>query len=413
MQSIHTVAEAEAVLQKYVPKVATYTGDDMSLVRMWPLLELVGNPQDSLIAIHIAGTSGKTSTAYFVTHCLLAAGCSVGLTVSPHVDSITERLQINGAPIADSQFCSYLEEFLGIIESSDLEPSYFELLTVFELWVFAKEHLDYVVIETGMGGLYDATNVLTRTDKICVITDIGLDHTHILGDTIQEIAAQKAGIIHAGNQVHMHRQSSIVHEQIDKRSNVVGGVTVHIIEDDSNATSSILPLYQQRNWKLAKFVCDSIAKRDGILLDPDFDPAQVIVPGRMETHILQDGTTLIMDGAHNDQKMRAFVGSFQQLYPESKAAILLALKEGKEQTAVLDALKPIAAHIIITTFNTSQDLPAVSQDPKIIQEYAQSIGIQTSVEPDQAAAYSMLLQSPQDIRIVTGSFYLLGQIRVA
>ena len=204
--NIVNIDQAIAELQKYVPAVARYSGDDMTLDRMWPLLSAVGNPHKKLKTIHIAGTSGKTSTSYYIAALLKASGQRTGMTVSPHVDSITERLQIDGSPVSDDLFCSYLSEFLDLITDVDPQPSYFELMIAFVLWVFARENLDYVVLETGMGGLFDGTNVVTRSDKICVITDIGLDHTQILGNNVEQIAAQKAGIIHKGNHVFTYKQ---------------------------------------------------------------------------------------------------------------------------------------------------------------------------------------------------------------
>ena len=148
--NIPSIEQAEAILKTYVPAVSR-TGDDQSLERMWPALAKLGNPQDALKIIHIAGTSGKTSTAYFIASLLQTKVKKVGLAVSPHVDSITERIQIDGKPIADKSFCDYLGEFLELID--EFELSYFELLIVFTFWVYSREKMDYVVLETGMGGL--------------------------------------------------------------------------------------------------------------------------------------------------------------------------------------------------------------------------------------------------------------------
>lgn len=382
----------------------------MSLNRMWPLLELVGNPQDKLRVIHVAGTSGKTSTCYYAAHCLAAAGNMVGLTVSPHVDSIVERVQIDGQPISEDTFCDYLSEFLNIIADSDLHPSYFELLTVFELWVFAQERVDYAVVETGMGGLLDASNVVTRPDKVCVITDIGYDHMHILGNTLDTIAAQKAGIVHAGNAVLLHQQAAPVMSQVNDRAEKVSAGPV--IYAGSVQQHDNLPLYQLRNWALALKACQYVADRDGFELSASFDPASVTVPGRMDKVKLDDGSLIIMDGAHNGQKMTAFVDSFRQQYPDTQVPIMLALKKGKEYTDVIDSLRPIIKTLVLTTFSTSQDLPAVAQDPTVIAEYARQLSISVSVLPDQAKAYAKLLHYEDEIKLVTGSFYLIGQIRL-
>ena len=411
---ITSISEAEAILQTYVPEVAAYTGDGMSLDRMWPLLAAANNPHEKLRAVHIAGTSGKTSTAYYTAALLNATGKKVGLTVSPHVDSITERVQINGENISDEKFCSYLGQFLELIEHITPKPSYFELMIVFIYWVFAAEQVDYAVVETGMGGLLDGTNVLQSSNKVCVITDIGFDHMHVLGKTIPEIAAQKAGIIHKGNQVYMYQQADEVMQAMRDRAGEKQA-KIHLIdrEDIENhaqfAKNSQIAQFQSRNYTLAFAVVAAIAKRDNFALEK-LDPLTVVVPGRIEA--MQEGDkTIIMDGAHNEQKVQTFVDSFIQLYPDQKVDILIALKKGKEYTEVIDALLPIMSSCIVSTFQTSQDLPAVSQDPETIAKYAEKKGIQAQVQEDFRLAYRGLLEQPQKVQVVIGSFYLLGQLR--
>ncbi len=132
---------------------------------------------------------------------LETAGLTTGLTVSPFVRSITERVQVGGSPLPNDQFVTRLDEFLPIVEASESRPTFFELMVAFAFEVFHRRTVDYGVVETGLGGLLDATNVISRRDKLCVISDIGLDHNEVLGETVQEIAAQKAGILQRGNAV--------------------------------------------------------------------------------------------------------------------------------------------------------------------------------------------------------------------
>lgn len=161
------------------------------------------------------------------------SGAKVGLTVSPHIVSIAERVQINGLPLDEESFCRYMSEFLQKIEDSKFgTPSYFEVMMVFALWVFDKEAVDYVVVETGLGGLHDSSNICRREDKIFVITDIGIDHTHVLGSNIESIAWQKAGIVAPGNHVIMHSQSQ-----------VVTGVVAEEVRKQ-HATLEVLPVVQ-------------------------------------------------------------------------------------------------------------------------------------------------------------------------
>lgn len=419
---MNTIEEANQLLAGYVPLANELLGKDITLERMRPLMKLIGNPEDMLKIIHIAGTSGKTSTAYYIASLLQASGQKVGLTVSPHLDSVTERVQINLEPLDDAEFCQALTEFLEIIETHNQQPTYFELLIAFAYWYFAKAGVDYAVIETGLGGLQDATNVADLPDKICVITDIGYDHMHVLGSRIEEIAHQKAGIIKPANQVFMYDQDVEIQDVFsDKAKNVKA--TLNVLREGEERenmmipeTLQFLPAYQQRNWLLAYETYQYIRTRDALPM-ANWESLQAslstIIPGRMDTvHI--NGKTLIMDGAHNDQKMQAFMVSFQALYPDRKAAIVLALKEGKEYQAVLPLLLPICSRLIITSFDVLQDLPTKSIDPKVLAEAAEQSGFKDiTIEHNPLKAYKLLNDSGEEILIITGSFYLLSCIRPA
>lgn len=409
---------AEAKLAQYVPAVKEITGKDITLQRMQPLMEALGNPQDKLKIIHVAGTSGKTSTAYYIAKMLQQPGTKVGLTVSPHIDKVTERLQINSEPIDEWTFCEELGTFLSVIEPVRPQPTYFELLVAFAYWYFEKSGVDIAVVETGFGGLHDGTNVAQSSDKVCVITDIGLDHIAILGDTLPKIAAQKAGIIHPGNQVFTYRQPSDVMEVFERHCREVGA-TLHVVEQETLRQQfgidelSELPLFQQRNWLLARQVCEYVAKISSretanILLE---ESTSVQVPGRME--IMQVAQkTLLLDGAHNQQKMQAFAESFQQYFPGRKATVLLSLKKDKAYRQVFKILKPITDVLIVTSFDALQDLPVSSMDPEVLAAAAKQEGFnEVHVLPNIKDAYMKLVSMPGSYGIVTGSFYLLGLIR--
>jgi dihydrofolate synthase/folylpolyglutamate synthase len=415
--TIRNIQEAEAALHAYVPRMKRLTPKDTMLDRIQPLMDMLGNPQNELKIVHIAGTSGKTSTAYYMAALLEAAGQRVGLTVSPHVDSITERVQINGQPISEADFCSELGVFLEIVEKAEKKPSYFELLYAFTIWVLTRQKVDYAVIETGVGGLHDATNVATRADKVCVITDISLDHTHLLGNTLTAIATQKIGIVHDGNHVFMYQQDdeimAVVRHWIGHHQ-----APLHIVDErggqNPEAGFGDMPQYQQRNWMLAYNVYEYLRLRDNLQYLTSqvlTKTRQIRIPGRMDIKQI-NGKTIIMDGAHNVQKMAAFIDSFRKLYPDTKPAILLALKTGKEYQEVVPLLAPFADRIIVTTFDTSQDLPVKSIDPEILVKALNDAGM-TKAESinDHQAAFQALIALPDKVCVITGSFYLLSQIR--
>jgi dihydrofolate synthase/folylpolyglutamate synthase len=415
---IQTIAEAEAALLPFVPLVAQLTGKDTTLDRIRPLMALLGNPHEKVRVVHIAGTSGKTSTAYYMAGLLKESGFRVGLTVSPHVDLITERVQVDGQPLPEAVFCRELGAFLDIVETAPQKPSYFELLYAFALWTFANAKLDYAVVETGMGGLYDATNVVTRADKVCIITDIGFDHMHILGTTLPEITAQKIGIVHTHNPVLMYEQGKTV-MQVVRAWATNHKAPLHTTTEDKEqqrhiANVASMPLYQQRNWLLAYFAYRFLQKRDGIA---DLQPEQlqktqaIQVPGRMDIRTI-GRKTIVMDGAHNAQKMAAFIGSYQERYPQTRPVVLLALKQGKEYQELAPLLVGLSDHIILTTFYSSQDLPARAIDPALLATAFREAGIaKVEIIADLHAAFSAAVESPENSVIITGSFYLLSQLR--
>lgn len=413
--NIRTIEEANAALQPYVPLVAQLTGKDTTLQRIQPLMKLLGNPQDKLKVIHIAGTSGKTSTAYYLSTLLSATGKKVGLTVSPHVDSVTERVQINNKPISEVLFCEKLSEFLAIVQKAPEKPSYFELMYAFSLWVFVHQNVDYAVIETGMGGLHDATNVITRPDKVCIITDIGLDHTHILGNTLAEIARQKIGIVHGHNEVFTYIQGDevmqVFRDWITEHHAVMRSITQDTERQASGLDFPHVPHYQERNWLLAYAAYKYLVERDTIqnLTSKVLTKTlHTYIPGRMDTRQLH-GKTIIMDGAHNVQKMSALIDSFHGLYPGVKPTVVIALKHDKEYPSIAKLLSTFAARVIVTSFNSSQDLPVHSMEPAVLAEAFEGIPVQ--VERDPQVATRMLLQDSGSVGIITGSFYLLSQIR--
>ncbi len=247
MQPVTSIATAEEALRVFIPKTKkdhTYTLDGIK-----KLMDTLDNPQDKLKVIHVAGTSGKSSTCYFIAQLLVSQGLKVGLSISPHVDSITERAQINMASIYEEEYCLLFSEFLSLVNQSKTKPSYFEFLIAFAHWVFCKKRVDYAVIEVGLGGLLDSTNIVSRQDKICVITDIGLDHTGILGSTVEAITLQKAGIIKPNNTVFMNHQTNAIDKHVLYVCNKQNA-TLKFAKNQNFALKN-LPQFQLRNLQLA------------------------------------------------------------------------------------------------------------------------------------------------------------------
>lgn len=408
-----SVGDVERVLAKHVGVASRTTGKDITTERTLRLASLVGSPERTLKTIHVAGTSGKTSTCYYMAAMLHAGGQKVGLTVSPHVDRLTERVQINGQPLDDDTFCRYFEEFYQMVESAEELPTYFELMIVFALWVFKKEKVDYAVLETGMGGLHDSTNIVSSEDKLCIITDIGMDHMHVLGTTIESIARQKAGIIWQHNHVIMYRQDPSVMAVVERWVSD-HEASLDIASSDWTSLSSTLPEFQRRNWELAYQAYGWLANRDRLsaLTEKQQQATrETYVPGRMEV-IDVDGTTVILDGAHNEQKMSTFFDSFKKQFSGVRPVVLLALKQGKEIKAIAPLIADQASSVIVTEFHVSQDSPVVSMDADDIVREINAIRPNLAVAaPSLETAWQDAMEQETGHVLVIGSFYLLGEVR--
>ena len=412
--NLETFQDVRRVLKTYESPTGrskeTYTLD-----RMKSLMEFLGNPQDQLKVLHVAGTSGKTSTAYYAAALLQAKGLRVGLTVSPHVDEVNERVQINLEPLAEAVFCKELEAFLALIANSQVRPSYFELLVAFAYWEFARQKVDYAVIEVGLGGLLDGTNVIDRADKICLVTDIGLDHVNVLGSTLAEIATQKAGIILPENEVFIHEQPPEV-MQVVQTTGEKQRAHLNVVADAPQPALRELPRFQQRNASLAIAAVNVALKRSGIkaLDEQEISSAVSIrIPARMEI-INKVQKTIILDGSHNGQKLHALVDAVLARYDSANKAVLVSFASGDEYR-LPDAFKEVSRlshQIIITSFSGSQDSYKTSVDLQTLEKVARENDItQVQVITDPKLAFEALINQPADLYIVTGSFYLLNHIR--
>lgn len=404
-----TLDEATKALLFYAPTTRPKSYD---LTTVKSLMAAVGNPEVGLRIIHVAGTSGKTSTCYYLRGLLEAAGCKTGLTVSPHISAINERVQISGAPLSSDTFLAYFDTYMKLVSTSGLTPSYYELLMAFAYYVFAQEKVDYAIIETGLGGLLDGSNVAEREDKICVIQRIGYDHTEILGNTLQEIALQKAGIIHEKNTVFVLEQSDEIDSVIADYAEAKHAVLRRVHESHVEG----LPVsYQQANWAMAYAVYNYLVEQDGIQAIAEVDLAtikQQTPPGRYETYTYKD-KTVIFDGAHNGQKLSALMDSMSQEGVDSPL-IVLSLKE-TDKKKIEECMAAVAGHcqeLVITTFNAGQDSRNITNtDTNLMHEIASRLGVTATVIENQSDALEYAVKHASKVVLVTGSLYLVSEMR--
>ncbi|HEX8762999.1 MAG TPA: hypothetical protein VF733_04565 [Candidatus Saccharimonadales bacterium] len=415
MYSFKNLAEVEAALEPFWPRNIrgrqAYTLDHMR-----DFMDFLGNPQDHIPAIHVAGTSGKTSTAYYAAALLKAVGKRVGLLISPHLEHISERAMLDLVPLPERRFCQEFAIFLDLADKSKLKLTYAEILYGFGYWVFARERVDYMVIETGMGGLLDATNVITRKDKICVITDIGFDHTHALGRTLTEIAAHKAGIIGANNVVFCYRQDEPALQVIESVCRQRHADLHVLMSVNTHLAVHHLPFFQQRNFGLAVEAVDFALER--------FDPhtptlsdahlrqaAEQFIPGRMEMRYVGK-KRIIFDSAHNGQKMCMLAQSLAAEFAGQKGAVLIALTagRGRDPKDTVTPLTPLITHCITT--RPPKDDVHEWYDPQELAGIAAQAGLEhVDAVDNYKDALRLLLESPEPLLLVTGSLYLYQYIR--
>lgn len=454
MNQTATIFTDYAAARAYLEPFAHLPGQvapDAALQRAQALMSALGNPQDCVPVIHLAGTSGKGSTATILAAILRAHGLSVGLGLSPHVRHLLERVQIDGAPISESDFCRELGAMvpaIAALQHSEVgPPSFFEILIALSYAIFAAQNVDVVVMETGLGGRYDATNTVTRRDKIALLTDIGYDHTDLLGDTLAQIAAQKAGIIQSGNRVLTHLQPAEAQEVIvaecewqdapllildpQRAIHNLRLYPEHLIFDLElpdqptrlrDLHLSLAGAHQAQNAGLAISAAQLFLSGIDRMLDEAamrHALARITLLGRMD-HREWGGAQIILDGAHNPQKMRALCDALTALYPDQRFIFVVALKAGKDHHAILEQILPLAAAVYLTRFdNQDQGMTVTAAAPhELAQALPSHPKIATHIAPTAANAIRLAVDSANTLcrslhksppLVITGSLYLLAE----
>ena len=376
------------------------------------ILEILGNPQNQIPAIHIAGTSGKGSTAYYATGLLNRAGYTTGTLVSPHIASVAERSLINGQTLPEQEYLHYFQAFANLCVVHSLHLSYFEFLTIFSFWLFKKIDVNYIIIEVGIGGRLDTTNVIFRSPTVRVITDIGLDHTELLGNTLTEITQEKAGIIHQNDLVVMNRQTPDVEVAVQQQTDAQHAqllIASPIIDD----FLKILPDFQQRNWTLAYRAVEkrlALDKKPPLSKEVLEKSVHIAIPGRLEKRNV-DGANIIFDVAHNPQKIRALIDSLRKLYPDKKPIFVVAFGQNKhsslaESLAIIDNLAQLA---YATTFSANYGKNHRHVPPENIRHVMKS-AVEVEYNTDKALAKAIKKARQLDTYVVVaGSFYLVSE----
>lgn len=386
----------------------------LGLERITALLAGLGNPHRACKWVHVAGTNGKGSTCAMIEAGLRAAGVRTGLYISPHLVEPTERIQIAGAPISPEQFARAFDrvhETAGRMIAAgelDMHPTYFETVTAMAFAVFAEAQLDTVVLEVGLGGRLDATNVVTPV--LCVITPIDYDHQMFLGDTIEQIAAEKAGILKPG-------VSAVFAEQRPEAERVLlaqaqGPVTlsrewpVTDLEIDARGSRFYLcrgqtkleircPLAGEHQVENARVAAIALAQ---LGVSPA-GIAQARWPGRLER--VSERPEIIIDGAHNPAGTRALAAYIRRFYSGRRIWILYGAMRDKAISGMTSILFPLAYRAILTAPNNSRAMPP--------EEIAAPGAIVTHSVAEAVAQIRAV--PPEDVVFIAGSLYLAGEAR--
>jgi dihydrofolate synthase / folylpolyglutamate synthase len=364
---------------------------DPSLDRIRDLVDILGSPQRAYPVIHVTGTNGKTSTARMIDALLRERGLRVGLYTSPELQTMRERIAVDGEPVGEERFAELYDDVLPYAEmidaKHDVKVSFFELLTAMAFAAFADAPVDVAVVEVGMGGAWDATNV--ADGAVAVVTPIGLDHTEYLGDTIEAIAAEKAGIIKPEAVAVLAQQPVEAAEVLLRRATEVGatvareGIEFGVLHKELAVGGQqirlqgllgvydevFLPLfgdYQASNAACALAAVEAFARGRATAepggddqLDADLVRAAFVgapAPGRLE--VVRTGPTVLVDATHNPTGMAATVSAVTEEFGFTRLIGVLAVMADKDAAGLLEELEPVIDELIVTRNSSPRSMPA-------------------------------------------------------
>src|SRR3984893_17926953 len=402
------------------------------------LLDRLGRPERSFASIHIAGTNGKGSTAAFTESILREAGFRTGLNTSPHLERINERIKINGEEIGDSLFADIFTRIHEVIEELlaqgklRVHPTYFECVTAVAFEAFARARVEFAVVEVGLGGRLDATNVLVPL--VSVITRIDFDHENFLGHSLREIAGEKAGILKERvpavfapqqpeiREILLHRAKQLdcpVLEteqafRMEKETVQDGCVRAIAVENSTEKEFEIAPRlagrFQLQNALNALAVARLLQARKYRIAEDALERGIALAqwPGRMER--LQSGPDVYLDGAHNPGAARELARFVNENLSGRKIFLLYAAMRDKAVDEVTGILFPLAQEVIFTEAQTPRAISA-GQLAEMAGHYATHHFVIPVAE--DALALALGKAGPEDVILITGSLYLVGQLRSA
>ncbi len=411
----------------------TKFGFNFGLERIEELMRRLGNPHTGLKVIHIGGTNGKGSTTAMTSAILQAAGYRVGVFTSPHLHSYTERYRINGEFISEQLMAEYIIRLKPHLEQMVAEgfeqPTEFEVCTALAFWYFSEAQVDYVVLEVGLGGAIDSTNIVNPL--VSVITNIAMDHMDYLGNSIAEIAKVKAGIIKPnGTAVTAVRDSdalAAIREQARacsaKLTEVFGAAEWQVTQSGIDGQVfdlktdyrtypglrvSLLGEHQVVNAVTAIVTIEAL-KKIGVQVGTDaiYQGLQHVAwPARLE--IVQDNPMVVLDGAHNVHGAISLKKALEKVFSYERLILVFGMLGDKERGKVIQELAPLAAKAVITKPNSPRagDWEEIG---RLVKEYVRDV--HTIADIQEAVKYAVSSAGPRDLVCITGSLYMVAEAR--
>lgn len=407
---------------KYIEGVS-YLGVKPGLERVSALLGRLGHPERKTRFVHVAGTNGKGSTSVMTASALSACGYKTGLYTSPHLARVNERMRLDGAEIPDGEFARVVSALASATEGLAEPCTEFELLTAAALLWFAEAGADIAVLEVGMGGRFDATNVIPRSE-CAVITNIGLDHTAVLGDTVEAIAAEKAGIFKGGRAVSYEQPESVAavlrsaaakagteltfadFSKIEPLSDSVEGQRFRF--EGEEYSIRLLGAHQLKNAAVALTALDTLRSSGWDLPAEGVRKglAAAVWPARFE--LVERAPLFVVDGGHNPQCVAATAEAIRRYMPGGRCVILMGVLADKDWSAMIDILADVAEGFVCAAPDSPRALPAADLGAELLRR---GLHAEVCSSVPEAVEAAKALAGPDGAVCSVGSLYMSGAVR--
>jgi dihydrofolate synthase / folylpolyglutamate synthase len=382
-------------------------GMRFGLDRMHKLMTVLGMPQRRFASIHVVGTNGKSSTTRMTAAILERHGLRTGIYTSPHLRNFPERIEVGGQPLDDAAFAEAVERAAHAAELVNRtlpegdEVTQFEALTAAAFHALAAARVEVAVVEAGLGGRYDATNVIPS--KVQVLTSVGLDHTRWLGDTIGDIASEKLAVVR--EQATLVLPPDLAPEAVPVAKRVAREKHAKIVRADRDVgvTVAARGSFQRRNFALATAAAAAFLERPLERSAVEDAAGSVMVPGRME--IVGEEPLVIFDGAHNGAGMAALADALPEVIGDRPLTVVLSILDDKDASAMLETLLPAAENVV---FSRTSNPRALS--PGTLAHLAARPDAETVGTPKAALERAKELAGPSGAVLATGSIYLIADL---